>query len=87
MLSLSFTHEFTLDFLDEDHCSVSESSHQDSHEELDELCNSHCEFHITYILPEHTSTQYIKHLYIEPYSKPLTHDFKSTDYFLKPPIA
>ena len=87
VLSLSFTHEYTVSLLNQDHCSADEISQIEIHDEVEEICNSHSEFHTAYVLADLISAPFVKNLYLEAYSEPLTYNFKSTDYFLKPPIA
>ena len=93
LLAMSFSslHAYAIDFLDEDHCSVSEYVQEIEmpHDGniAGDICNIHHDFHTVFLLPEtylpvtHTvATEVNIHV-------ALTHDFQSYKNFLKPPIT
>jgi len=89
-MGFSTLHAYAIDFLDRDHCSVSEYvdeiNQASEHDEQGDVCQVHHEFHVAYILPKPTSLQTQTLHEIAELSTPLKYKFHSYKYFLKPPI-
>ncbi len=88
MIGFSISHGFIIK--DELHCDVAEYINEFSHETHDDLkdsCESHCEFHTSYILMDtfFLKTNYTPTLKISSNTK--LYFYNPSENFLKPPIS
>ena len=93
LLAMGFSslHAFAIDFLDGEHCEVTEYvqefSQANAHDQNGDICQIHHEFHIAFVLPEITLLPKKAHFSSATISTQAKHDFQSQKNFLKPPIT
>lgn len=90
-ISFNVLHAFTISFLDEDHCSVSEYVQEieqaSEHDLKGDICDIHHNFHLLYILPESSTIATHQQIITTEPSRAERYASQLQDTIIKPPIA
>lgn len=88
VLSFSIVHEFVYAYVDDEHCSTAEYfAELEGPTNHGDICDTHYEYHTTYILPQIDTMYYSIEINKNEISKNDSYLFKTYLKIIKPPIT